>query len=136
MKALKSANNLMKKVFAFFSLILLPRLVLAADTLQDNFNTNLDSARTGLGYSPIENSDTFVNTAIGKIITILLGFVGVIFFVMIFIAGYQWLMSGGNADSIKKAKQRLTNSVIGLVVVLAAYLVTIFIYTQVKNITK
>lgn len=125
----------MKKIFFILLASALPLLSRAQD-IKNSFNNNLGSTGIGLGYSPVENGDTFVNTMIGKIITVLLGFVGVIFFVMIFMAGYQWLMSGGNADSIKKAKQRLTNSIIGLVVVLAAYLVTVFIYTQVKTITK
>jgi 4-hydroxybenzoate polyprenyltransferase len=125
----------MKKIFFILLAISLP-LLSRAQELQADFKANLDSTGIGLGYNPVEDGDVFVNTVIGKIITILLGFVGIIFFVMIFIAGYQWLMSGGNADTIKKAKSRLTNSIIGLVVILVAYLVTIFIYTQVKTITK
>lgn len=125
----------MKKIFFSILALALP-LLSRAQGLQDSFDSNLFTAGENLGYDPTNRGDAFINTLTGKIITTLLGFVGVIFFIMIFIAGYQWLMSGGNADSIKKAKQRLINSIIGLVVVLAAYLITIFIYTQIKTITK
>ena len=127
----------MKKIFILLTLNFLPQLVLAASsTLQDQFNANLQGAGTNLGYNSVTSGDNFINSAVGAIITVVLGFVGLIFFLMIFVAGYQWLASGGNADTIKKSKARLTNAVIGLIIVLAAYLITFFVYQQIMDITK
>lgn len=60
-------------------------------------------------------------------IQIALGFVGLIFFLQILFSGFQWMTSAANPEKIKKAKQRLSNAVIGLVIILAAYLITMAI---------
>lgn len=41
--------------------------------------------------------------------------------VMVMIAGLQYMLARGHADAIKKAKARIANAVIGLVILMAAY---------------
>ena len=50
-----------------------------------------------------------------------LGLMGVIFLAFAIYGGYTWMMAGGNEESVSKAKKTLTNSIIGIVIVLAAY---------------
>lgn len=50
-----------------------------------------------------------------------LGFVGLILVIIIIYAGFQWLTSQGNDEKIKIARKTLTNSAIGLLIVMAAY---------------
>lgn len=73
------------------------------------------------------------NVDLASIISILiksvLSFLGVIFLVLTIKAGFKWMMSEGNEDEIKKAKGSLTNAVIGLVIVLAAYAITYTVFT-------
>lgn len=76
------------------------------------------------GYSTVEVKPQVV---IVEIITYLLGFVGLVFFVMILYAGFQILTSGGNEENVKTAKKRLFNAVLGLAVIIAAYAITAFI---------
>jgi hypothetical protein len=68
-----------------------------------------------------------VRLVIADIIYIVLGFVGIIFLVLVIISGYQWMTAGGNADQVDKAKTRLKNAVIGLVIVFLAFSITYFI---------
>lgn len=51
------------------------------------------------------------------------GFVaGVIAFVfMLLIGGYQWVTSGGDKDSVSKARNRIWHALIGLVILLSLY---------------
>lgn len=58
---------------------------------------------------------------IAALIQIVLGFVGIIFLILIIIGGMQWMMSGGNEKKIEDAKGRITNATIGLVIVVIAY---------------
>jgi len=76
------------------------------------------------GYSTVEVKPQVV---IVEIITYLLGFVGLVFFVMILFAGWQILTSGGNEENVKKAKTRLLHAVIGLAVIIAAYAISAYI---------
>ncbi len=56
-----------------------------------------------------------------KIIQWILGFLALIFLVLIIFAGFQWMTSGGNEEGIKKAQSLMKNAVIGLIIILAAW---------------
>jgi hypothetical protein len=53
--------------------------------------------------------------------------IGAIAVIMIIIAGFTMVTSAGEADAIKKAKHTITYSVIGLIFVILAFVITYFI---------
>ncbi len=73
---------------------------------------------------------------IGKIINIALGLLGVIFLCLIVYAGYLWMTASGNDDQLKKAKGILTNSIIGLIIVLMAYIISAFVIKHIIDATS
>ncbi len=98
--------------------------------LREQIKTNVSQAGINAGYN-VESVGTAdpIETAyfIGQIIAIILGFLGVIFLGLIIYSGFQWMTAGGNEETITKAKKRIINSVIGLVIIFTAYLITYFI---------
>ncbi|MFZ2803967.1 MAG: Ig-like domain-containing protein [Patescibacteria group bacterium] len=66
-------------------------------------------------------------TIIGRIIYIFLGFLGIVFLVLMLYAGYLWMTSGGNPEQVKKATATIRNAVIGLVIIASAWAITAFI---------
>ncbi len=72
--------------------------------------------------------DVSLGAVVAKIIQIALGFLGVIFIILIIIAGFRWMTASGNEESIKKATATIKSAIIGLVIVLAAYTITYFIF--------
>ena len=50
-------------------------------------------------------------------------------------AGYQWMASGGNEENISKAKNRLKNSIIGIVIIVSSYTVTLFVNDAIYKAT-
>lgn len=48
---------------------------------------------------------------------------GVALFVMLLVSGFNFLLSGGDQKKLEAAKGTLTSAVIGLVVIVAAYLI-------------
>jgi|SRR6056297_1907588 len=66
------------------------------------------------------------NIIIG-IIQFILSLLGVIFLFQMIFGGYIWMTSSGNEDKVSQAKKKIINSIIGLIVVLAAYAVTWFV---------
>lgn len=64
---------------------------------------------------------------IGSVVQALLGFVGIIFLILIIWGGVQWMMSGGNEKKIEEAKKRILHASIGLTIVLISYAVARFI---------
>lgn len=71
---------------------------------------------------------------IGNIINVVLGFVGIIFFIQIMWAGIRWMTAGGNEQVIEESKQTLKASVIGIVIALSAFLITNFVLVQVRRV--
>lgn len=72
------------------------------------------------------NSD--LATIISILIKTVLGFLGIVFLVLTIVAGFKWMTSAGNEDAIKKAQSSLKNSIIGLIIVLAAYVITYSVF--------
>ena len=79
---------------------------------------------TGNGTSVCNSTlATNPNSLISTIINVLFAVVGLIFFIMIVIAGIQWVTTGGEEEGKKAAQGRLINAVIGIAIVAAAYLI-------------
>lgn len=72
-----------------------------------------------------------------NIIQAVLAFSGIILFAMLVFGGFTFLFSGGDPKQVQKAQGTISNAIIGLVVVLASYLIlkTIEVFTGV-NVTK
>ena len=61
-------------------------------------------------------------------IQVILGFLGIVFLVLTLMAGFKWMTSQGNEKTIEEAKGSLKNSIIGLLIVLAAYGITLAVF--------
>lgn len=71
---------------------------------------------------------TSVGHFVAVVLQAVLSFLSIIFLVLIIISGFRWMTAGGNDEQVKKATSTMTSAVIGLVVVLAAYAITYFIF--------
>lgn len=81
---------------------------------------------TAQGLVPCSGSECnfchFVTLA-NSVIAWLIGILALVFGVMVFIAGFGLVTSGGNDSKLTDAKKSLTNALIGLIIVLAAWLI-------------
>jgi uncharacterized membrane protein len=76
------------------------------------------------------NQGTSVGNIVATGIEIVLSVLGLIFVVLVIVSGFEWMTASGSEDRISKAKKRLTSAIIGLVIVIAAYSITWFIFTK------
>lgn len=83
----------------------------------------LEGAREVAGFS----EDTNIYSRVGMLISVFLGFVGVIFLGLTLYGGLIWMLARGNEQEIEKAKRLIESAVIGLAIVLAAYAITYFV---------
>jgi lysylphosphatidylglycerol synthetase-like protein (DUF2156 family) len=102
---------------------------------------NVTDALTGLNTSAVgvnafkDQTKTpadanFLATNAGQVISLVLSFVGVIFLGLMIYAGIMWMTSSGNQEAVTKAKDLITNAIIGIVIVFAAYAITAFLGSQ------
>ena len=125
----------MKKIFSTILitiisiLIFLPN-VYAAD-IGDAFNATSTSvlSQTADSAGFYQGEENNINNVTQTIINAVLSFLGIIFTVIIIYAGIKWMTAEGNPDSVTKAKSLLKNAVIGLIIVLAAYAISIAIFS-------
>ena len=69
------------------------------------------------------------------VIKMALGLLAVIFLVLMVYAGYLWMMARGNEDDVKKAKDIIIAAIIGLIIIVAAYSITYFVFNSLNNAT-
>ena len=65
---------------------------------------------------------------VGALIGVFLSFLGIIFLILIMYGGFIWMTAGGNEVKVAKAKQVLEQSIIGVIIVMAAYSITAFVF--------
>lgn len=102
---------------------------------------NLVLAQSGntFGFEPVNNtialSATDPRIIVGRIIQIVLAFLGVITLVLIMYAGFLWMTSGGDENKVDKAKAMIKNAVIGLVIILSSWGIATFLISRLWNAT-
>lgn len=64
---------------------------------------------------------------IGRGIQIGLSLLGVVLLLYTLYAGFLWMTAGGEEENIKKAQGILRNAVIGIIIILASYSITLFV---------
>ena len=88
-------------------------------------------AGTGLGQSTVPRpgnlSDTPFLALLSSIINWILGLVGTIAVLMLIWGGFSYLTSAGNSEVTKKAKQTITYSIIGIIIIALSYTLVNFI---------
>ncbi len=106
---------------SFSALILIPFSLALADVAPGNSNTN--SPKTPCATcleNPLGETKT-PQLLIAKIINSVLGVVGSIALLMFIYGGLTWMISGGSAEKIKKGRDIIIWSAIGLVIIFASY---------------
>ncbi|MFA7087866.1 MAG: hypothetical protein WC146_00805 [Patescibacteria group bacterium] len=102
------------------------------DSGQVKYNDNLSDI-TG-EFSDVGLPENNLEKSISIIIRIALTITGTIFVFLMVIAGINWMRANGNEERIKKSKDTITNLLIGLCLIVAAYALSSFISTMLANI--
>lgn len=117
-----------KKISLLISFFFLFGLVSAASAVTQSFNftnsSGLSLTGTEAGYSANEPSPE--NVA-GRVVELVLSLLGVVFLGFMIYAGIMWMTAQGNEQKVTKAKNMITESIIGLIIVAAAYAIAYFI---------
>lgn len=70
---------------------------------------------------------------IGRIINVVLGFLGIILLIYILYAGFLYMTAGGDTEKVKTAKDMIKNAIIGLIIVVAAFAISNFVLGSIIN---
>lgn len=78
-----------------------------------------------------ENVD--VQDVVGVFLNAALTFVGLVFMVLMVYAGYLWMTAAGEEEQVKKSQKIIVGSIIGMVILLSSYAITVFISDLLNN---
>jgi hypothetical protein len=70
-----------------------------------------------------------VGSVVALLVRAALGLLAIIFLILMITAGFSWMTAGGDETKVKKARDTIKTAVIGLIIVLAAYAITYFLFS-------
>ncbi|MDP2737082.1 MAG: hypothetical protein Q8O59_04900 [bacterium] len=82
------------------------------------------------GYDVYGGSTIF--TLIQTVINALLSLIGVILLAYILYAGYNWMTAQGEEEKVTKAKDTLKRAIIGVIIIVAAYAISVFVMSRLE----
>jgi len=129
-----------KKIISFLSVVIMVSLTILAlmpaltmAEIGDDIKDQLAPIEDAYGQSDVDESS--LAETIAGIIKVVLSVLGLIFIILIIYAGFLWMTSAGNEDKIKQAKGIIVSSIIGVAIVLAAYMITVFVIDNLLQAT-
>ncbi len=118
----------MKKSFTLLSIIaLLFTVTTAAVAAPINVGVSYGTI-TGLGTNDLR-------TGIMNIISVLLGFIGIIAIVVVLWGGFRWMTSVGSEEKITEAKKIIMSGIVGLIIIFTSYALVSFVITNLLEAT-
>jgi hypothetical protein len=104
----------MKKLIFFSSLLpmFIPSTVLAAD----------DATIGAIGIKPPD-----LGRLVANVYLIALFAASLFFFIQLLVGGISWMGAGGDPKAMTSARNRLMNAIIGLVIVVAAFAISVIV---------
>ncbi len=127
-----------------FTLLVFVMPIHAANTGTDAVGFGFDPGESTAGDTELTTVDalTFLATDVDPVtasvnlINAALAFLGFIIVGMFLYAGFIWFRSGDNEEEIKKAKDIIVGTLIGLVLTFSAYGIAYLTFSQLSNITE
>ncbi len=114
---------IISNIFVFLSINLV-----FAQTAKEQFESGLTATADRTGHTEMVGlKGKTLAEIIGTVIKAFLSFLGVIFLILMIYGGYIWMLARGNEQEVARAKNIIRNALIGLIIVLAAYAITILV---------
>lgn len=138
---MKKAKNIISGLFLLINLLSFS-FALNTPTASANLWDNQEGFNGGSGgqignaFGETSNDPQKPQEIVIRLIKIFLTFLGVIFLIMVMWAGFQWMTSEGNDDTVRKAKATIGRSIAGIIIILASYAITSFIGSCVMDIAS
>lgn len=135
---MKYAKKISTTIFILIFLLNFTSLMnvhtVSADIYEGALNQMIALSKTS-GYSSDGAPSAEIEEVVAHIIQYVLSFLGVIFICLIIYAGFLWMTASGDSEKITKAKDILISAVIGIIIVLSAYMITTTILAKLGTAT-
>jgi magnesium-transporting ATPase (P-type) len=124
----------------FFSLIILSTVfTLSIFSGTDAGATSSSLMKNQVGMADVElvyGAPKDIRVSIIKVIQIVLGFLSLIFLILIVLAGFNYMTAAGNEDKVKKSIKQISQATIGLIIVISAWGISLMVLNIFKAASK
>ncbi|HLD18240.1 MAG TPA: pilin [Patescibacteria group bacterium] len=93
----------------------------------------LTDVGAGLGT---DSSQTDLPTLIGSLINVIISVLGIVLVIYFLLGGFKYMQSQGDQKKIDDAKKLMTNAVIGIVIIVAAYAIATYVLTLLTSVVE
>lgn len=124
-------------LFQLFALSNLPALAAPAtttaapDSPASLMTKGLSDSNTTAGYTALP-----IPLLVGRMIGLVIGLIGMVFVVKMVQAGILYMTAAGDGKKVDEAKKIIVQSIIGIVLVIAAYAISSFVINQLATATS
>lgn len=108
----------------------------SASFLKPGLKNNLDLDTGIVGETAGYESNVDLTSIVGIVIQTFLGILGVVFLVYMIYAGYNWMIAQGDEDRVTRAKDTIQRAIIGLIVTIAAYAISFWVFDKLLTTTN
>jgi hypothetical protein len=120
-----------KNIVSFLVLLLLFSFFIPVAKAADDMSGNLIKFKNAMGLPGTEGA-TPLGIIIGVINT-LLGLLGLFFVILLIFGGFTFMTSQGDAKKVDKAKAIIRNAVIGVAIILFAFIISRIVFTMILS---
>ncbi len=117
------------------ALAFLPLIASAQTNPFAEASRRVGNTQTGAGLSGSTGPDQ-LTTIIGRVINVIMGFLGIILLFYVLLAGFKWMTAGGNSKQTDEARDMIKNAVIGMVIIVAGFAISNFVMAQLANLAS
>jgi type IV secretion system pilin len=114
--------------------LVLPSIVFAQTTNPFQRGSVLANEVGGAAYGTTAGPQS-LTAIVGRIINVALGFLGVVFLVLLLYAGFLWMTAQGEEKTVEKAKNIIKQAIVGLIVIVAGFAISNFVLGSLVNVT-
>ncbi|MBI4128152.1 MAG: hypothetical protein HY459_03730 [Parcubacteria group bacterium] len=80
------------------------------------------------------STERTIPAVVGIILRWVFGIIGIIAFITIVVSGFQYLLSAGNEEAIAVARNRILYTIVGIVIIAVAWVVTAYVMGVFQNV--
>ncbi len=130
---------------SFFARVLAPLVCTGILLAPGLASARISDSTTGLGATGQaaglstscsgQPATTCVATLLGRVFSVLFGFLGILLLGYILYGGFVWMTAGGDPKAVGQAQDIIRNAVIGLVIIASSFAVSTFVIREVKQIS-
>jgi len=104
-----------------------------AALLNDETKQKVENQSKVAGFYGYDTSGSDIFGLIQIVINAFLSLIGVILLAYILYAGYNWMTAQGEEEKVTKAKDTLKRAIVGVIIIVAAYAISIFVMSRLES---